>query len=741
MSQEETRPHRNTNTGAGTGNGHEQAPSRDLRVTGAAGMRLPEFETGLLVDGKYRIIDLLGQGGMGVVYKAHHLMLNKEVAIKFLRTECMDERAWQRFQLEARTLGRLKHRNLVAIHDLGVFQGQFPYYVMDILEGESLWDMVRRSGPLTEQEALEMYIQAAMALQCAHDGGVIHRDVKPANIVMTWEKETMEPVVKVVDFGLAKMTESNQSLTKTGEVFGSPLYMSPEQCEGLKVDARSDIYSLGASLFESLTGKVPFMGASALETMLMHQQDEPPALVDKKPDGKFSRGLEAVVAKMLAKDREKRYQSIAQLLHDLRYLKNQETMRLTHGLKSLDESIDEDEMLALQEQALEAEEADEPIKQKAARNKIMIVTTICGVVVLGLAVAVGALTWLNLGNHTHKTVEKKDWVAEQAKVKLHQDPSKLPLTEQLALIDYFREENLVKGPNNEDQIVFNFPTYEIGHLNVTAPDGEFSGSVLAKGTVKVTKQDVGFTPAAQIKTMPQIMKKFRADDLAQLELSGLNEQIPAFLAASSHLTGVRNAVIEYPEYPKDKVSAFSNLVNLRTLSIQGPSITGKELAQWPGLLKIRSLTYINFRDERPMIQALARSTSIHSLMLCNNYKSEPCHLQEGSVQALCQIKRLASLNLQGTDATDKDAIKLLQSLPHLQILALTGTKVTRDCLPAIMAHKHLKSLEIDTACLQTSDLVALRKTKIKVTNGSIQTGTVKDPLGTPDVVKELSGFY
>ncbi len=218
-----------------------------------------------LAGGRYEILDALGEGGMSVVYKAKQELVDRIVAIKTLKMKLLaDPMLLKRFEREVKTLSRLNHPNIVTVFDCIVENGQ-PYFVMDFLQGCSLQELIIEEKRLSPGRCKNIFGQVCNAVDHAHRNGIVHRDLKPANIMLM--DISGQEFVKVVDFGLAKIGEEAQRLTQTGEIWGSPLYMSPEQCNGHSMDARSDIYSLGAVLYESLTGTVPFAGTSFLDTI------------------------------------------------------------------------------------------------------------------------------------------------------------------------------------------------------------------------------------------------------------------------------------------------------------------------------------------------------------------------------------------------------------------------------------------------------------------------------------------
>jgi serine/threonine protein kinase len=273
---------------------------------------------GKTIGGKYQILSLLGCGGMSKVYKARQMPINRIVALKMLLAQLShQEESVMRFLQEARAAGQVLHANVVSVFDFGLAEDYQPYLVMDYLEGDSLAEVLKREGRLPYQEAIPIFLQICDGMAAAHECGVIHRDIKPSNIVL--QNLAAGKRVRLVDFGIAKMIDvESQHLTKTGEVFGSPFYMSPEQCEGLTLDRRTDIYSLGVVFYETLSGKVPLAGRSAIETMSLHMQSMAPSLQKAAgPQADIPAALENIVFKMMERSREKRYAGVLEVKRDL----------------------------------------------------------------------------------------------------------------------------------------------------------------------------------------------------------------------------------------------------------------------------------------------------------------------------------------------------------------------------------------------------------------------------------------
>lgn len=228
---------------------------------------------GQIVARHYEVISCLGEGGTSVVYKARHQFMERIAAVKVLSPDRIpDAKTVQRFQQEARSVSRLKHPNIVDVHEFGVDENKQPYLIMDYLEGKNLFEILEQDGPMKPSRAAFLFLQMSDALKHAHEKGVIHRDLKPNNAIVVRDENGRE-MVKLVDFGIAKLSEpedKEKALTQTGEIFGSPFYMSPEQCRGQKLDHRSDIYSFGCLMYEMVIGQPAAKSGSVVETLMLH---------------------------------------------------------------------------------------------------------------------------------------------------------------------------------------------------------------------------------------------------------------------------------------------------------------------------------------------------------------------------------------------------------------------------------------------------------------------------------------
>ncbi len=279
----------------------------------------PGWLVGKTLIDRYEMVELIGEGNMGVVYKAIHLALKRTVAVKIILPQLVSEsKSMERFRREAQSAGSLSHANIVTIYDFGVAWNKIPYLVMDYIDGQRLSDRLDAVGYLKIEAALPIFSRIADALRHAHEHGVLHRDIKPSNIILYAGEEGGESL-KIVDFGIAKLlnADKSQELTATGEICGSPLFMSPEQVSAGQLDMRSDIYSFGCLMHYTLTGQAAFESETIIETMWMRLAEDPRPVRAVCPQAEIPEAMETIVLKCLARRRADRYQSMGELLQAL----------------------------------------------------------------------------------------------------------------------------------------------------------------------------------------------------------------------------------------------------------------------------------------------------------------------------------------------------------------------------------------------------------------------------------------
>lgn len=339
---------------------------------------------GTVLQERYRILRRIGEGGMGFVYEAEHELIEKRVAVKVLRQDLSSRSDLvQRFRQEAKSASRIGHAHIVDISDFGWTSDGAAYFVMEMLQGEDLADLLARERNVKPTRAVDITIQCCKALGAAHAKSIIHRDMKPENIFLT-ATEDRRDFVKLVDFGIAKMTdfdgaaEGGRKLTKTGVLFGTPEYMAPEQAAGKGFDHRADLYALGVILYEMLTGKVPFEGDNFLHVLAKHSHDPVPRMRERKPSLDISPALEDAVMGALEKDPERRFQTMEAFA------------------VALAESPEASEASRAAAPQLSTPQADSAAHTAGASRKPF--TLSIAAAALGLTVALGVAAWVGFGS-------------------------------------------------------------------------------------------------------------------------------------------------------------------------------------------------------------------------------------------------------------------------------------------------------------------------------------------------------
>lgn len=272
---------------------------------------------GRVLDGRYQIEGVLGEGGMGLVYKAKHTALGKTLAVKVLRAEVSrDSEIVTRFRQEAQSATSIGNEHIIDISDFGALPDGSTYFVMEFLDGLSLTKVIEADRPIPTPRAVHIAKQICNGLGAAHERGIVHRDLKPDNIYLVSRSHDKD-FIKVLDFGIAKVGGATSKLTRAGQVFGTPHYMSPEQCAGTEVDHRTDIYALGVILYEMTCGRVPFDADNLMGILTKHLYENPIPPRELPPPTDVTPALEAVIMKCLAKKPEQRYQTMAEMREDL----------------------------------------------------------------------------------------------------------------------------------------------------------------------------------------------------------------------------------------------------------------------------------------------------------------------------------------------------------------------------------------------------------------------------------------
>ncbi|MFA6209230.1 MAG: serine/threonine-protein kinase [Candidatus Obscuribacterales bacterium] len=617
--------------------------------------RKTALQIGTIIGGTFKIKSIIGSGGMGVVYAAEHIGLRRNFALKILSPELVNEQTWKRFQAEAKTLGALHHATLVNVYDLGIHDHSLPYYSMDLLVGRTLEQILIDDGPLYLDEAIEIFLQVLDGLAYAHRNDIIHRDLKPGNIMICDTDGGYE--VKILDFGISKFLQlgrQNQSLTMVGETFGSPFYMSPEQSGGASVDARSDIYSIGCSLFEALTAYVPFDGSSQMEIVMMHEQDEPPLLAEVDPETKFPDSIEYVVAKCLEKHPDDRYQSAKELAIDLERIKENKYARSFFEGKKPFKSLNQ-----------RRSENSEDKGTTGNSKRAMIVFTIL-LVLATLTVAATIYAYSQPIIASLPFTKKKEGKA---------------LTEQQTYYSKLSDDGTT--------LQFSFPESEIGLINSSR---KFIGALPACGLVQfpVHKRLYFFTNAYSAEH-PEVLKHFRQDDLytfvARYKFADSNK-LRDTLINLKPLTGLKQLELAECDFGDEEVVYANELSNLTSLDLKTTNLTPIGLKNFDLLKRLKYINYDLNKHITALLETIAGNTQLESLQISTPDKP----ITSADLKLLLTLTQLVQLNIENTGATDDMFLQLVE-LPNIKVINVRGCKISKAALKTV-SQKFGKSIEV-----------------------------------------------
>lgn len=701
------------------------------------------FAPGTIVGASYEVIELLGRGAMGMVYRVKHVTLPAEYALKILTDDKQDEVSVIRFQNEAQAIAKLIHPNIVAIYNFGLHDGSLPFYVMDLLAGEDLLDKIVYSGPMAPEMALPLFIEACAGLSFAHRKGILHRDVKPANLLILDRPDVHGASVKVVDFGIVKFAEElkpdSQKLTAMGIVCGSPSYMSPEQAMGQKVDPRSDIYSLGCSLFETLTGKVPFRGRSASDTMMMHVSAPSPSLASKNPEGKFSDDLEILVARMMAKERMYRYQTMEAVAQDLKNLLEGKPLASTPFVQSnfgvaqgkaegtpgkhtfqQDEPLfdggftGEEERFTGEQEASgeyesEEDEADEEeLVEEATAGLGLGKVALVSVSALAILAAASYFVYRLVAPPTPKETQQA-LVAPKSNVDMNylgqvmpnvgdSEPDPKAASIELTAAKYFSKIVTLEG---RKFVEFDFPAKS------SERPLAWIGTTLANRTAAVglVRIPVGgricLVPSPDTILKKEFFSKFRPGEIAEVIINAnyANDELVCAAAKTPGIEGF--SILDCSTVSAKIISALNGIPGLIDLTLSSSRLGGRELAKlncWPNLCKLnlsrsrnvslalkqlsgtRSLQALDVTDcgiGSEDYRAIASLSSLRSLRLDKN------KISNSEFRSLSKLSELTELSIVDIHSKDKMSFREIQHFPALRVVYVDKGLISKEDLAAI----------------------------------------------------------
>ncbi len=618
-----------------------------------------------IIGGTYRIISQIGMGGMGVVYLVEQTSLHKQFALKVLAPDLVNEQNWLRFKAEAKTMAALNHPSFVNVYDLGIHAGSTPFYAMDYLKGRSLEEMLVAEGPLKLEQAVNIFIEVLNGLAYAHRNGIIHRDIKPANIMLCTINGANQ--VKILDFGISKFISSDakklQSMTMAGDVFGSPYYMSPEQCTGETVDARSDIYSIGCSLFEALTGYLPFEGSTSLETMIMHQEDRAPRLGEVLTNKSFPKSLEAIVATCLAKLPRDRYQSAKEVVLDLERIRaGKEIEPSSPAYRHLNPPL-------IKKNGEKAEGEGDEIDSETSSTKLA-KTMFLSAAAMAIVILVVASVSFFSKPASKAAIATKAFETAPLKMRNYSPEITKVATEgdQKPCTEYYSR--IVDAGNT---IQFNFPKdRSLGKIGPV--ENRLS---LYEARYKVTfpaSCKLKFCPYSDAFDKPEIFNSFRPSDLHSLMVPhdwNTSLDLKPAMPFIAKLTEIRSLNLDSSNIGDEQVVYLNQMPNLETLNVGYSKVTGRGIAKFSRLKELESLSFDGNHDYKAMLLALEGSEKLQRLSL--KTLDPPVSATEARLIASC--KNISYLFLDESLASD-EALQILSDLPKLEFLGVNNCAIS-----------------------------------------------------------------
>ena len=457
------------------------------------------IQKGQKINERYEIIRSIGEGGMANVYLAFDTILNRNVAVKILRGDLAnDEKFVRRFQREAISASSLNHPNIVEMYDVGEDDGKY-FIVMEYLEGETLKSLIKRRGALTLSEVIDIMLQLTAGLACAHESYIIHRDIKPQNVVIL-----EDGTVKITDFGIAMALNSNE-LTQTNSVMGSVHYLPPEQANGDGATIQSDIYSAGILMYELITGKLPFKGENAVEIAIKHMKEQIPSIVDERPE--IPQSVENIILRACAKNPKNRYTSATEMHEDLRTCLDKsrlDEVKITYQYPEM-------ETVELKEtRSKKYEDKEQKEKEKNNEKKLNRALMVTGIITAILAIAT-LIVFVLVPSFRTKEIEIPDvsnMTAESAEEKLVKLGLKVSDENKEVVDENIKEGNVIRTSpkagktvkkGSEVTLFVSIGKDEIEIEDYTDKEYESVKFALEKLGLKVNKEDKEYTKDDNVK--------------------------------------------------------------------------------------------------------------------------------------------------------------------------------------------------------------------------------------------------
>lgn len=602
-----------------------------------------------LFSTNYEFLGTIGTGGMSVIYKARQLLLDKTVAIKMLHSHLLNENSIMRFQREAKAASSMKHPNVIAVHDFGISKQGQPYMVMDFIDGKTLAELLSERGALPLPEAMDIFLAVCAALEHAHQNHLLHRDLKPSNIMLRDREDGYD--VFLVDFGIAKIIDAEsggiaQQLTQTGEVMGSPLYMSPEQCMGKKLDQRSDIYSLGCILYEAVVGVPPHRGETMLETIFKHLNEPAVPLHDVRTDITFPDAFEDLVISLLATHPDDRIQTISEVRETL---------------------------LAIQAGALRGS----GVAKSAAAFKLNIskpnafLGTGVLLATIGLVALAFAVNSMNVAQRLKAAAEKQMLGASNEKRSKQEPPA--------------------EPTKSIDELVGDPTVHNLGQLNASTESVNLENSRVSDSAlyalVKLPNLKTLYLNYTDISDRA-ILPILKLKSLTTLELSR-TRLTPTGLAQLKSLTNLRELNLDGTDTTDDVLQQLSKLPNLATLKLRNTRVSDKGLQY---LQNSKTISSLSLSGTDTSNQGLAYISKLN----LTNLDLWDTKVSAGGIENLKNCKALEYLCISRTLLSERD-LATLESFKNLVEIQLYNIQNLKDNdLKYFVHHKFLRQLYVQS---------------------------------------------
>lgn len=667
----------------------------------------------IIVGNSYRIKGLLGQGGMGTVYRAEHIIIGKEFALKMLSPEKVTQENWNRFLAEGKSISMLDNEHIVKIFNMGIDKTGVPFYVMELLDGFSLQDLIKTRQVPDLQGVLGIFIQTASALNYAHSKGIIHRDVKPSNIMLldpgmrSAKAGILTPShhAMLVDFGTAKVLTltgiERQSLTAGGQVFGTPFYMSPEQCVGERLDNRSDMYSFGCALFETLCGRPPFVGSSAMETVLMHLQHSPPTLTEASGNV-YSAELEALVHRLLQKNRDFRYQNMGQVQQELERISRNKSIAATAKAIGFEKRQEETTHTV-------TTHTNKAIGKPGFLGKTNAYTA-SAIILLAVLMTIRLLLQLQTvyspngsEKHHNATVQSSApaSISNGESEESPPEPSQKQLRELSLYIDSGKKIEITISKDLKTNII-HCPPFQIGEFRFTSTNENCTEAYISKDGVKAKGEvtvpsnfsiilKLGRSDANLVWSRPEVLKCFGPAVISGISLQSnsyraYGDEILKSIASWKHLKFVELDEVGLAEEGLKAVDAHPELIYF---SCHGTTISAEQLARCTFPKRVIFIRLKHFQNLDALFKSFDTDTKLRTLYL----RSCGTILSPASTNALEQCNNLSFIELYDCVVDDR-LLRAINRNPNIKRLRIWRCKGLTDQCISTIAHKR-KDLSID----------------------------------------------